>query len=212
MSSIEAMRLFVKILEEEDPGWYSRASNFISDPVVDVEMNHNSKVELAPKNEITLPETKTIPTENGNSVDKDVIVEGAGSVGVYDQWVAPSVSGPRPKPRYEHAAAVVDDKMYIFGGNHNGRYLNDLQTLDLRNWTWSKVEVKASSEDPVRVTPCAGHSLIPWKGNKLISIAGHSKDASEVVNGLFELDICFHFYQSRIIRTYYSKFPFVAYL
>ncbi|KAK1440483.1 hypothetical protein QVD17_06310 [Tagetes erecta] len=182
MASIEAMRLFVKILEEEDPGWYSRASNFISDPVVDVEMNHNSTEELPTKNEITLPEMKTIPTENGNSVDKDVMVEGVGSVSVYDQWVAPSVSGLRPKPRYEHAAAVVDDKMYIFGGNHNGRYLNDLQTLDLRSWTWSKVEAKSNSEDPVRVTPCAGHSLIPWEGNKLISIAGHSKDASEVIS------------------------------
>ncbi|XP_076921908.1 acyl-CoA-binding domain-containing protein 6-like, partial [Bidens hawaiensis] len=150
MASIEAMRLFVKILEEEDPGWYSRASNFISDPVVDVEMNHNSKVELATKNEITLPETKTVPTENGNLVDKDAMVDEVGSVSVYDQWVAPLISGPKPRPRYEHAAAVVDDKMYVFGGNHNGRYLNDLQTLDLRNWTWSKVEVKANSEDPVR--------------------------------------------------------------
>ncbi|KAD3067487.1 hypothetical protein E3N88_35367 [Mikania micrantha] len=181
MASIEAMRLFVKILEEEDPGWYSRVSNFISDPIVDVEMNHNLKMDVPTKNEITLPEMKTIPAENGNSVDKDVLVEGVGFVGVYDQWVVPPVSGPHPKPRYEHAAAVVDDKMYIFGGNHNGRYLNDLQTLDLRNWTWSKVEVKANSEDPVKVTPCAGHSLIPWEGNKLISIAGHSKDASEVI-------------------------------
>lgn len=185
MASIEAMRLFVKILEEEDPGWYSRASNFIPEPVVDVEMNHNSKVELSTKNEVGLPETKTIPTENGNAVetqDKDIMVEGFGSVSVYDQWVAPPVSGPRPKPRYEHAAAVVDDKMYIFGGNHNGRYLNDLQTLDLRNWTWSKVEIRATSEAPMTVTPCAGHSLITWEGNKLISIAGHSKDPSEVIN------------------------------
>lgn len=69
MPSIEAMRLFVKILEvtdrevysylfkrltwsiglisslllifyqEEDPGWYSRASNDIPDPVVDVQIN-----------------------------------------------------------------------------------------------------------------------------------------------------------------------------
>ncbi|KAI4295170.1 hypothetical protein MLD38_040550 [Melastoma candidum] len=30
MTSTEAMRLFVKILEEERPGWYSRASNFCS--------------------------------------------------------------------------------------------------------------------------------------------------------------------------------------
>ncbi|KVI10952.1 acyl-CoA-binding domain-containing protein 4-like isoform X1 [Cynara cardunculus var. scolymus] len=194
MASIEAMRLFVKILEEEDPGWYSRISNFISEPVVDVEMNHNSKMGLPTKGEVALPETKTIPSENGNSgetQDKDVMVEGLGSVGVYDQWVAPPVSGPRPKPRYEHAAAVVDDKMYIFGGNHNGRYLNDLQTLDLRNWTWSRIEVKANSEAPAAVTPCAGHSLIPWEGNKLLSIAGHSKDPSEVVNvRAFDLQTC----------------------
>jgi hypothetical protein len=39
MPSIEAMRLFVKILEEDDPGWYSRASNDIPDPVVDVQIN-----------------------------------------------------------------------------------------------------------------------------------------------------------------------------
>lgn len=185
MASIEAMRLFVKILEEEDPGWYSRVSNFTPDPAVEVEMNHNQKTELPSTNEVTLPEMKTIPTENGDTLetqDKDVMVEGVGSVGVYDQWVAPPVSGTRPKPRYEHAAAVVDDKMYIFGGNHNGRYLNDLQTLDLRNWTWSKVEVKANTEAPVTVTPCAGHSLIPWEGTKLISIAGHSKDSSENMN------------------------------
>lgn len=27
---------------------------------------------------------------------------------------------------FQHGAAVVQDKMYIYGGNHNGRYLNDL--------------------------------------------------------------------------------------
>lgn len=30
----------------------------------------------------------------------------------------------------QHGAAVVNDRMYIFGGNHNGRYLNDLQVLN----------------------------------------------------------------------------------
>lgn len=64
-------------------------------------MQHNSKSELPTNNEATLPEMKTIPTENGHSVDKDVMVEVVGPVGVYDQWVAPSVSGTHPKPRYE---------------------------------------------------------------------------------------------------------------
>ncbi|KAM7478205.1 hypothetical protein LguiA_026418 [Lonicera macranthoides] len=186
MASTEAMRLFVKLLEEEDPGWYSRASNFVAEPVHDVEVNHIPKVELVNENGNTVPETKTIPTENGNiTEDKDVVVEtGIGSIEVYDQWVAPPVSGPRPKARYEHGAAVIDDKMYVFGGNHNGRYLSDLQVLDLRSWMWSKVEVKAGeSASPVTVPPCAGHSLIPWGGNKLLSIAGHTKDPSETMQG-----------------------------
>ncbi|PSS24587.1 Acyl-CoA-binding domain-containing protein [Actinidia chinensis var. chinensis] len=187
MASTEAMRLFVKILEEEEPGWYSRASNFVSEPVVDVQVNHNPMVEPVTENGNTFPETKTIPIENGSLLetqDKDVVSDGLGSVNVYDQWVGPPVSGPRPKARYEHQAAVIDDKMYIFGGNHNGRYLNDLQVLDLRSWTWSRIEVKSGvdsleSPSPVPVPPCAGHSLIPWGTNKLLSIGGHTKDPSE---------------------------------
>ncbi|KAK9146896.1 hypothetical protein Sjap_006799 [Stephania japonica] len=188
MPSAEAMRLFVKILEEEDPAWYSRVPEFVIEPVVDVEMNDNQKVNSIAPNGNYYPETKTIPAENGSVLetqDKDVVLEGFGSVGVYDQWIAPSISGQRPKPRYEHGAAIVQDKMYVFGGNHNGRYLNDLQVLDLRTLSWSRVETKAAvdsveSSSPVPLSPCAGHSLISW-GNKLLSIAGHTKDPSESV-------------------------------
>ncbi|XP_044499979.1 acyl-CoA-binding domain-containing protein 4-like [Mangifera indica] len=195
MAATEAMRLFVKILEEEDPGWYSRASNFAAEPVVDVQMNHNSKVEPVMENGISSLETKTVSTENGSLMetqDKDVILEGLGSVAVYDQWIAPPISGQCPKARYEHGAAIVQDKMYIYGGNHNGRYLNDLHVLDLRSWTWSKVEAKAGTEsaNAVTLTPCAGHSLIPWE-NKLLSIAGHTKDPSETIQvKVFDLQTC----------------------
>lgn len=125
----------------------------------------NLKLESVTANGNYYPEPKTISTENGSleTEDKDVVLEGLGSVGIYDQWVAPSVSGHRPKARYEvifffsvpsnsrhgtflhleclicmyfyaeyshslqHGAALIQEKMYIFGGNHNGRYLNDLQ-------------------------------------------------------------------------------------
>ncbi|CAI9769014.1 unnamed protein product [Fraxinus pennsylvanica] len=188
MASTEAMRLFVKILEEEDPGWYSRASHFVSEPVVDVEMHHNPKVEPVAEN----GHTKSMPAENGNlseTQDKDVVSEGLGVVSIYDQWVAPPVSGTLPKARYEHGAAVCDDKMYIFGGNHNGRYLNDLQVLDLRSWMWAKVNIQLGNEGPV--TPCAGHSLIPWGGSKLLSIAGHSKNPPETLQVKeFDLQTC----------------------
>ncbi|XP_054819934.1 acyl-CoA-binding domain-containing protein 4-like [Prosopis cineraria] len=197
MSSAEAMRLFVKILEEEDPGWYSRVSNSFEEPIIDVPMTHNSKAEPIMENGNSYPETKTISTENGSQVgteDKDIVVEGFGSVGVYDQWIAPPISGQRPKPRYEHGAAIIQDKFYIYGGNHNGRYLNDLHVLDLRSWTWSKIEAKAGADftestPPVKLTPCAGHSLIPWE-NKLLSLAGHTKDPSESIQvKVFDLQV-----------------------
>ncbi|XP_021898883.1 LOW QUALITY PROTEIN: acyl-CoA-binding domain-containing protein 4 [Carica papaya] len=188
MASTEAMRLFVKILEEEDPGWYSRASNFVEEPVLDVQMNHTSKVEHVIENGTSYPETKTIAAENGNVMetqDKDVVLEGLGSVVIYDQWTAPPISGQRPKARYEHGAAVVQDKMYIYGGNHNGRYLGDIHVLDLRSWTWSKIEAKSGpesqeSQSHAASASCAGHSLIPWD-NKLLSVAGHTKDPSETI-------------------------------
>ncbi|CAL9079019.1 unnamed protein product [Musa textilis] len=191
MASTEAMRLFVKILEEEDPAWYSRVPELAAESVVDVEML-KPKVEpatvSASENGDSLPETKTISTENGlllETQDKDVVMEGLGLVSIYDQWVAPSVSGQRPKPRYAHGAAVVQEKMYIFGGNHNGRYLSDLQVLDLKSLTWSRIEAKAlagslDSSTTGSVAPSAGHSLIPW-GNKILSIGGHTKDPSETI-------------------------------
>ncbi|PPR86723.1 hypothetical protein GOBAR_AA33963 [Gossypium barbadense] len=187
MVSAEAMRLFVKILEEEDPGWYSRTSNSV-ESVRDVQMNHNSNGEPIIENGNSFAETKTISAENGSLMeaqDKDIVLEGLGPVVVYDQWVSPPIKGQRPKARYEHGAAVVQDKMYIYGGNHNGRYLSDLNVLDLRSWTWSKVEasIESKSEEspsPVNIAPCAGHSLIPWE-NKLLSIAGHTKDPSETI-------------------------------
>lgn len=52
----------------------------------------------------SFPETKTISTENGSlteTQDKDIVVEGLGSVAMYDQWIAPPISGQRPKARYE---------------------------------------------------------------------------------------------------------------
>ncbi|XP_050223805.1 acyl-CoA-binding domain-containing protein 4 [Mercurialis annua] len=188
MASTEAMRLFVKILEEEDPGWYSRASNSVPESVVEAQMNHNPKVESVIENGNSYPETKTVSSEKGSVIetqDKDVVSEGLGSIAVYDQWIAPPISGQRPKARYEHGATVIQHKMYVYGGNHNGRYLNDLHVLDLRSWSWSKVDAKFGadlneSKSPAVVTSCAGHSLIPWE-NKLLSIAGHTKDPSETM-------------------------------
>uniref|UniRef100_A0A0D3B9S9 ACB domain-containing protein n=1 Tax=Brassica oleracea var. oleracea TaxID=109376 RepID=A0A0D3B9S9_BRAOL len=189
MPSIEAMRLFVKILEEENPDWYSSEFTDIPDPVVDVQINQ-TKDEPVVENGNSLSETKTVSAENGRlseTQDKDVVSEDPNTVSVYNQWTAPQTSGQRPKARYEHGAAVIQDKMYIYGGNHNGRYLGDLHALDFKNWTWSRVETKVATESeetsPTLLSPCAGHTLIPWD-NKLLSIGGHTKNPSESMQGV----------------------------
>ncbi|XP_018490582.1 acyl-CoA-binding domain-containing protein 4 isoform X2 [Raphanus sativus] len=205
MPSMEAMRLFVKILEEENPDWYSREFTDIPEPVVDVQIN--TKDEPVVENGNSLSETKTVSTENGRlseTQDKDVVSEDPNTVSVYNQWTAPQTSGQRPKARYEHGAAVIQDKMYIYGGNHNGRYLGDLHVLDLKNWTWSKVETKVATDteseetSPTLLSPCAGHSLIPWD-NKLLSIGGHAKNPSESMQvKVFDTHTC----TWSILKTY----------
>ncbi|KAH7425329.1 hypothetical protein KP509_11G049400 [Ceratopteris richardii] len=120
--------------------------------------------------------------------DKDVLIEGTDATSNLDKWASFQVSGRKPTPRYQHAAEVVDDKMYVIGGNHNGRYLNDVQVLDLTTLMWSRVDQKPSatgtlSVEPsvsVMLPPCAGHSLIQW-GGKLLAVAGHSKEPSDSV-------------------------------
>ncbi|CAA7406035.1 unnamed protein product [Spirodela intermedia] len=188
MASTEAMRLFVKLLEEEDPAWYSRIPETVVEPVVEpvVDKEVKPKVDLGRADGDFHPEPDIIPTENGNTLETpgvDVPSGGLGGINIYDQWIAPEVSGQPPKSRYEHGAAVVQEKMYIFGGNHNGRYLSDLQFLDLKSLTWSKIEAKVQTPDSSNTAlpvPCAGHSLVPW-GSKILSIAGHAKDPSETV-------------------------------
>uniref|UniRef100_A0A0E0BTQ1 Acyl-CoA-binding domain-containing protein n=1 Tax=Oryza glumipatula TaxID=40148 RepID=A0A0E0BTQ1_9ORYZ len=144
-------------------------------------------------------ESKVVVVENGKMVDvqdKEITMEGLCSISSYDQWARIPVSGPLPKPRYKHAAAVVQEKMYVFGGNHNGRYLGDMQVLDFKSLSWSKLEAKIQSEEPSDLTgtaslpPCAGHALVPW-GNKILCLAGHTREPTESLSVKeFDPQIC----------------------
>ncbi|KAM7268008.1 hypothetical protein ACFE04_010174 [Oxalis oulophora] len=104
----------------------------------------------------------------------------------YGQWIALPVSGPRPAARYKHAAAVVGDKLYIAGGSRNGRYLSDVQVLNLRNLTWSNLNLKCESATDITedssiqegFPAVSDHSMIKW-GSKILILGGHSKKSSD---------------------------------
>ncbi|PKA59430.1 Acyl-CoA-binding domain-containing protein 4 [Apostasia shenzhenica] len=106
----------------------------------------------------------------------------------YDQWMLICTSGRRPLTRYKHAAAVVHEKLFVIGGSHNGRYLSDVQVLDLRSLSWSVLNLRvdtgtlsAQKTSSNEVFPAiSSHSLVAWE-NKLLVIAGHSKEKSDAV-------------------------------
>ncbi|XP_057471623.1 acyl-CoA-binding domain-containing protein 4-like [Actinidia eriantha] len=123
----------------------------------------------------------------------------------YDQWVALSVSGPRPLARYKHAAAVVDEKLYISGGSRNGRYLSDIQVFDLKTLAWSTMNLstelnadKTKDSLPQEVLlSSSGHSMMKW-GNKLLLVGGHSKNISDSATVRF---IDLESYHSGVMET-----------
>ncbi|EFJ14275.1 hypothetical protein SELMODRAFT_20979, partial [Selaginella moellendorffii] len=194
LPSIEAMRLFVRTLEEQDPDWYFKSQG--REPVQDNDLDPSLQEEDIPAVNNS-PPSPPLPSANGgigtevkmeeNDVECSTIME----IDVRNEWLSPLVSGRRPAARYQHAAAVVHDKMFVIGGNHNGRYLNDVQVLDLRTLTWSKVEQKlptsplSSSMPPIPsnqiLSPCAGHSLIR-KNRMLFVVGGHSKNSPDSVS------------------------------
>lgn len=113
----------------------------------------------------------------------------------YDQWVTLPVAGRRPPGRYKHAAAVVDQKLYISGGSRNGRHLSDVQVFDFTNSTWSSLKLSPepnaakSEEDSLLETfpATSGHHMVVW-GEKVLIFDGQPKRSSYVTVRYLDLE------------------------
>lgn len=113
----------------------------------------------------------------------------------YDQWVTLPVAGRQPPGRYKHAAAVVDQKLYISGGSRNGRHLSDVQVFDFTNSTWSSLKLSPepnaakSEEDSLLETfpATSGHHMVVW-GEKVLIFDGQPKRSSYVTVRYLDLE------------------------
>eukprot|EP00891_Asterochloris_glomerata_P009781 jgi/Astpho2/9781/gw1.00149.44.1_t len=192
MAPVEAMRLYMRLLESEQPDWWERYQLW--------EKGAHSKpptpATQAPKPAPAQPSSAQQPQGGvqsaaqsaahavsdtlsvaGSSLLKAALREG--------QWVQPQMRGDRiPVPRYEHACALIGHSMYVVGGNCGGRYLNDVWQLDLDTLAWSNLQVSgkdlpasqqalgAGTEVELATAalpPSAGHVLVAW-GSNLLSV------------------------------------------
>jgi len=181
MSRNEAMRLYVRTMEEEigddSTGWWSSADLLSSD------LNAGGEAQ------------KTHPAEAGEGTVEDGAGGKAGAgagagagtdkakvpkrrsvaeVLVEGSWVSPYIDDShRPTPRYEHSMALMGSKAYLVGGNYAGRYISDTWCLDLENLSWSQVVSGAGDEGQV-LPPSAGHAAVVYNGSLLL-VGGHER-------------------------------------
>mmetsp|Transcript_31138 Transcript_31138/g.69212 ORF Transcript_31138/g.69212 Transcript_31138/m.69212 type:complete len:720 (-) Transcript_31138:447-2606(-) len=188
ISSVEAMRLYVRTVEEEEANWYGM--------LLQAEANQPAEA-TKPNSKAGSPASAVEYAEDGCWTPLPIEAVAGGD---------PDTPQPRkPVPRYEHGAALIGKDMFVVGGNYGGRYLPDVWKLDVTTLQWSSLqthpykEPKAAESEgsegageqqangggdaPAKPSPvphveglgpCAGHSVTAWK-DALIIIGGHVK-------------------------------------
>ena len=101
-----------------------------------------------------------------------------------DGWRMLPTSGLQPVPRYGTAVLDSDQqRMLVFGGASESRYLNDVWAFSLVSETWSRIE--AAGTPP---TPRLGHSAIYDPVRKRMIVYGGVDSLHNALGDLWELD------------------------
>lgn len=193
MSQNEAMRLYVRTMEEEigddSKSWWSA-------DLLTSGLNGGGHAEMAEAGKATAEDGaggKT-GTDAGTDTGTDAGTDaGAGKakmpkrrsvaeVLVEGSWVSPYIDDShRPTPRYEHSMALIGSKAYLVGGNYAGRYISDTWCLDLENLAWSQVTsgsgsggVGSGEDQGTVLPPSAGHAAVVYNDSVLL-IGGHER-------------------------------------
>ena len=80
-------------------------------------------------------------------------------------WSCPEYFGTPPSKRRGHGAAIVKDKMYIFGGFDGTSHLNDLHCIDLQSLSWVLLDMKGGpSPRRHHVMEVVGEHIVVYGG------------------------------------------------
>ncbi|RIA83176.1 hypothetical protein C1645_834209 [Glomus cerebriforme] len=93
--------------------------------------------------------------ESTNNADENLYILDT----VSKVWSKLSVQGALPLARHGHSVSVIGTKMYVFGGQHVGRYLNDLVVFDIKTRTSWDFIVPNNQPPPCR----SGHVSFAYK-------------------------------------------------
>ncbi|XP_039040217.1 acyl-CoA-binding domain-containing protein 6-like isoform X2 [Hibiscus syriacus] len=106
------------------------------------------------------------------------------SSGNSENWMVLSVAGEKPVPRFNHAAAVVGNKMIVVGGESGNGLLDDVQVLNFDDFSWTMASSKlylSPRSLPLKIPSCKDHSLVSW-GKKALLVGGRTDPVNDKVS------------------------------
>jgi len=184
VSSFEAMRLYVRTLEQAHGDWWALATRN-----GDAEATERVVVAARAASSASSTPLPAAPLR-GSGGDAQVglglsaLVSGAAT----GSWVDVPCTGDPPRPRYEHAACLVANRLLLLGGQRNGRALGDVHCLELglgggegdngepgpsTPLAWRSPPFAAGGADPA-LPPRAGHVAVPLPGtHQVLLVGGH---------------------------------------
>jgi hypothetical protein len=154
----EAMRLYVRLLDEDAPRWWD--GGLEARKRTNAGMCAVRGVEEMPRGLREAVETPSV-------------------------WRFLEYAGRRPSARFQHAASAAGEKMYVVGGSFRGRMMADTHELDLVDLTWRRLATPAGSE---RALPaCAGHRAATV-GETTYVVGGRYKGSSESEMAVYRME------------------------